>query len=182
MDYKTILNFWFLQTNKKLHFESTQSFDSSILKKFYKYLVSLHTFHEKWLETPRSTLALIILVDQFPRNMFRGTKYAFYYDAYALSVCKMVIMKKRQWLQMFNPYVRMFYLLPLMHSENIDDQLLSCHFFKRYCPPMSHAYAINHYNVIHKYGRFPHRNRALQRKSTNAEKLFLKAEPNWPKI
>ena len=128
-------------------------------------------------ETPEGSLALVIILDQFPRNMYRGTPQAFASDAKALKVAKEAVEKKfdRDLL----PMQRMFLYLPFEHSENIDDQEQSVKFFENLGDELALKYAIEHRDAITQFGRFPHRNAILGRESTPEELRFLggKATP-----
>ncbi|QAU33092.1 DUF924 family protein [Janthinobacterium sp. 17J80-10] len=134
-----------------------------------------------WGGTPQGRLALILLTDQFSRNMYRDSAAAFAYDALALAWC-------RQGLdlgidQRLRPIERVFFYLPLEHSETLDDQALSVALFGRLLqqvPPEQrtvfegfHDFAERHRVIIARFGRFPHRNAILGRASTVEETAFL---------
>jgi uncharacterized protein (DUF924 family) len=128
-----------------------------------------------WMGSPRSCLALLILLDQFPRNMFRGDALAFATDALAVQTAKLAILHGRD--QRVDLPERQFFYLPLMHSEILDDQNRSVRLilinFGRDSATLRHALA--HRHVIRRFGRFPYRNAALGRESTEAEVAFLEA-------
>ena len=185
MHYETVLKFWFETTPKDMHFKSSPEFDAKIKDMFEIHLYNIHLFYESWLTTCDGALALIILTDQFPRNMYRGTKNAFYYDAYALDVCKYILNlsdSKAFCFTHLDAYRKMFLILPLMHSEDFDDQVMSLKLFSIHGPKMAIPYAQNHHDVIKKFGRFPHRNEALQRKSNFEEEYFIYHNPEWPQL
>jgi len=128
-----------------------------------------------WLTYPSGALAYIILTDQFPRNMFRGTGRAFSSDAIALAAAKSAI--ERGWDMAINEPARQFFYLPLMHSENLCDQDRCVRLMCKRMPEsgasnLFHARA--HREVIRKFGRFPYRNDALSRLPTGAETHYLK--------
>jgi len=129
--------------------------------------------HSLWLTYPTGALAYIIVTDQFPRNMFRGSRRAFATDKLALACAKMAIQKG--WDMRIDPPARQFFYLPLMHSENASDQDRCCRLFKERMPEsgdnMLHARA--HRDVIRRFGRFPYRNAALGRKTTVEEQAYL---------
>jgi len=122
-----------------------------------------------WMETAEGALALMILLDQYPRNSYRGTGHQFATDGLALSLSKQAIAKG--YLQAFEPELRQFLLMPLMHSEALADQdaLLTL------CADMPETlkFAHIHRDIIVQFGRFPHRNACLGRETTTAEQAFL---------
>lgn len=123
---------------------------------------------EAWLETADGALALILLLDQFPRNAFRNTSQMFATDALARDYARRAIAQGLD--RQVDAELRMFFYLPYEHSENLDDQNKSV---------MLHEalgfteYAIQHRDIIQRFGRFPHRNAILGRPSTAAEQAFL---------
>lgn len=128
-----------------------------------------------WQAASRSGLALVILLDQFPRNMFRGTPQAFATDALAREVATHLIQADcdRQLL----PIERAFVYMPFMHSETLADQQSSVELFQQLAQEREYlsfvTYAIQHLEVIERFGRFPHRNAILSRPSTPEETAFL---------
>ncbi|MEI4231840.1 DUF924 family protein [Roseovarius sp. D22-M7] len=126
-----------------------------------------------WLTYPAGTLAYIILTDQFPRNMFRGSARAFATDTAALAAAKVAI--GRGWDLRIDEPARQFFYMPLMHSENLCDQdrcvrLICGRMPEHGAGNMPDARA--HREVIRRFGRFPHRNAALGRVSTAPERAF----------
>lgn len=129
---------------------------------------------EPWFETPEAMLGLIVLLDQFPRNMFRGDPRSFASDARARAVAKQAI--DRGWDQRIEGEQRQFFYMPLMHSECLEDQDRAIRLFMT---RMGHApgnlvHAKAHREIIRRFGRFPFRNAALKRQTTQAEAEFLK--------
>jgi len=129
----------------------------------------------EWTARPEGMLAFLILVDQFPRNMFRGTSDAFATDAKARSVAKKGI--ERRWDMRIPEPERQFFYLPLMHSECLCDQERCVRLMLTRMPEsgkeqLLHAKA--HREVIRRFGRFPYRNEALDRSLTVPEAEFLK--------
>jgi len=127
-----------------------------------------------WLTHPSGTLAYVILTDQFPRNMFRGTPGAFASDRLALAAAKMAIAKG--WDMKISEPARQFFYLPLMHSENLSDQDRCVRLFLTRMPDtgtgnLLHARA--HRAVIREFGRFPFRNDALSRPMQPGEVAFI---------
>lgn len=126
--------------------------------------------------SPLGCLALILLLDQFPRNMFRGTPKSFVTDAKALSVAKNAVSNGCD--RSLLPVQRWFIYLPFEHSENLADQEQSVELFATLADDSASAntidYALRHKAVIERFGRFPHRNQILGRETTTAEAEFLK--------
>ena len=144
--------------------------------------------HDAWAETPQGMLALILLLDQFPRNMYRDTDQAFSFDALAQQCCHLGLAQGFD--QQLAPLQRVFFYLPLEHSEDIDDQEYSVQLFRALAKqsvkedPACKAsfdnylkFADQHHAIIERFGRFPHRNVILDRPSTAEETAFLK-EPH----
>jgi len=120
-----------------------------------------------WRETPETLVAAIILLDQFSRNMFRGKARAFEADPLALALCKEAL--DRGWVDKLPKPLPTFFLMPLQHSENIEDQERSVAEFRNR-DPLNYKYAILHRDQIRRFGRFPGRNQALGRVSTPEER------------
>ena len=123
------------------------------------------------MDAPESCLALVILLDQFPRNMFRGTGRAFAADALARAAAQTIV--GRGWDRKMSTDERSFAYLPFEHSESLADQQRCCELMR----PLggeTYRYALRHREIIARFGRFPHRNAALGRDSTPEEIEFLK--------
>jgi uncharacterized protein (DUF924 family) len=135
-----------------------------------------------WADTPRGRLALILLLDQFPRVLHRKTKKAFDYDTKAQQLCYEGIQKKMD--QSLTLIERVFFYMPLVHAENTDKQEQSIRLFQNLVSlsmtettqvyQLFLAYAYAHFRVIKEFGRFPQRNTLLGRESTAEEVAFLK--------
>jgi uncharacterized protein (DUF924 family) len=130
----------------------------------------------RWENEAQGSLALILLLDQFPRNMFRGTPRAFATDSLALEAARRAVAQRFD--KDMLPVERMFLYLPFEHSENLADQVLACELTKplEAFPETEDAYryALAHRRIIERFGRFPHRNAILARDSTSEETEFLK--------
>lgn len=136
----------------------------------------------EWSQTPRGRLALIILLDQFPRYIYRRTPNAFSHDLEALQLCADGLREKMD--QSLTLIERVFFYMPLVHSENQNDQEQSIRLYQELVSlSMSEttqiyqlflAYAYAHFRVIKEFGRFPQRNKMLGRESTEAEVAFLR--------
>ena len=116
-------------------------------------------------------ISSILVLDQFTRNVFRNSAKAYQGDEKAKQLCKIAIEKR--FFQENEYYKNSFMLMPLMHSESLDDQEFSLPYFKKYTNPKTYEYALKHKDVIKKFGRFPHRNKILNRNSTQSELEFL---------
>ena len=120
--------------------------------------------------------AAILLFDQVPRNLYRDTAQAVAWDDLALSLTHFAL--RRGWLRGLSRSEKQFLLMPLMHSEAIADQELSLRLFARHVPG-SLGFVKAHHRMIARFGRFPHRNEALGRTSTEAEKRAVAAGFSW---
>jgi uncharacterized protein (DUF924 family) len=175
VDADKVLSFWLDEVGPKDWYATDDALDNRIRDQF------LTTWSEAtegalglWLTYPGGALAYIILTDQFPRNMFRGSARAFETDASALAAAKISI--DRKWdLQIAEP-ARQFFYLPLMHSENLCDQERCVRLMHERMPEtgasnLLHAKA--HREVIRLFGRFPYRNDALSRPFTAPERDYV---------
>ena len=169
-----IIDFWF--TNKPKWFLKEPEFDALIKKKFFVvYNQVINNELDSWSSKAEDILSLILVLDQFPRNMFRDTPKAFSGDKLALALAKEAI--KKEFGLKLNQEKRMFLYMPLMHSELLPDQELSVELFSKINNINILNYAITHHDIISKFGRFPHRNKILGRVSTPEEVAFL-STPN----
>jgi uncharacterized protein (DUF924 family) len=180
-----ILSFWFAepQDNKayyeerhSLWFTADPQFDQEIRDRFTSdYQTAAKRKLMGWKEMPRTGLALVILLDQFPRNMFRDDPRAFATDPLAREVAIALIQRGDD--QLLFPVERMFVYLPFMHSEDLIHQRQSVVLFQQLAQQRAYldsmSYAIRHREIIERFGRFPHRNAILGRLSTPEEVEFL---------
>lgn len=181
-----ILEFWFgAETPQQFRtewFNGGEAFDQEIARRFQIELgQAFSSGLDGWDGLPRSALALVLLLDQFPRNAYRGTPLAFLGDARALEVTLLGL--ERGYQQRFTPLERLFFYLPLEHAENLALQDRSVELMRQLeaeAPELASAqladYAERHRAVIQRFGRFPHRNEILGRESTPEEVQFL-SEP-----
>ena len=170
-----ILAFWLDAQGPDAWYKSDPDLDTLIRNTFEEtWEAALEGRFSLWLTYPTGALAYIILTDQFPRNMFRGTEKAFSTDRAALAVAKSAIAKG--WDLRIDEPARQFFYLPLMHSENLCDQercvrLMFERMPERGASNLLHAQC--HREVIRRFGRFPYRNTAMARTTTAAEKRFI---------
>jgi uncharacterized protein (DUF924 family) len=130
--------------------------------------------YDHWTSTPKDALALIVLLDQLSRNVFRGSAEAFAADPRACEIARGMIV--RGFDTTFAPFERMFVYLPLEHAESIEDQDESVRLFESLRDDLGAEtveYAYRHRDVIRQFGRFPHRNAVLGRVNTPAEEEYL---------
>ena len=168
-----ILNFWFKECKPEQWFKKNEDFDQMIENRFSITIENAISGNlSNWEESETGCLALIILLDQFTRNVFRDTPRAFAGDKRALALSQLCCDKD----YLTNPDVqrRQFMLMPMMHSENLAVQDAALPLFKKYASGKDYEYAEKHRDIIARFGRFPHRNVILGRKSTNEELEFLK--------
>lgn len=196
MEYKQkadkILQYWFgeaegilLPTQEQTHkwFAGDPLVDADIMDNFseeHKDAISGH--YEVWENHHRGTLALIVVMDQFSRHMFRNTPHAFAYDQKALDLCLRGI--EREYDHLLSLLERAFFYFPLMHSESTEMQSFSVRAFQMLVSlsfPETRSiyeqfleYAVRHYEAIRQFGRFPQRNEFLGRESTPEELEYLK--------
>ena len=123
-----------------------------------------------WMEEPAGALALCILLDQFPRNAFRGSARMFASDAKAREIAREAL--DRQFLTQVDGELRQFFIMPFMHSEDMVDQDL-CVRLAKDLPTDTLRYAVQHQEIIQRFGRFTHRNAVLGRSTTAEEQTFL---------
>lgn len=182
-DREAVLNFWFgdpgapcYGRRRQVWFRKDPKFDRQLYDRFlntYEQAVAGQFNH--WPITPEGSLALILIFDQFPRNMFRGTARSFATDAQALAIAEGAIAQGFD--QRLLPVQRMFIYLPLEHSENLEHQNQAVTRFSRLEDDPETAdtfpYAVHHQQVIERFGRFPHRNAILGRVSTAEEREYL---------
>jgi len=168
-----VLAFW-RATGPTKWFERDDALDAEIRARFLAtYEAAAAGRLEHWQTTPDGTLGLLILLDQFPRNLFRGDARTFATDATARAITERAIARGTDRLLPL-PERRFFYL-PLMHSENLADQERCIALCRDAGDAEGEKYAEIHADVIRRFGRFPHRNRVLGRETTAQERAFLEA-------
>jgi len=166
-----VISFWFEEISPKQQFVKDEKFDAEIKRRFGPLHASLKEDASSFSDTPQGALAAILVFDQFSRNMFRGSGKAFETDPLALSIAKNLI--ARGWDKNMPINQRTFVYMPFMHAETVEAQEQSVALFKVLGTSSNIEYAIKHRDVVKKYGRFPHRNKALNRTSTAEETAFI---------
>jgi uncharacterized protein (DUF924 family) len=191
LDPDDILQFWFgdasetpaqAESRLSLWFEGSPEVDERIRERFGAAVAAAaRGEHDPWGHAPRPALALVVLLDQFPRNIWRGTSRAFAQDPQALGVARQAV--AAGFLYELAPIERPFLTLPYQHAESLAAQRESvrlCREIAATAPPEWRAiletfphYAERHLEIIARFGRFPHRNALLGRASTPEEKAYL---------
>lgn len=169
---QTVLDFWYADAMRKQWFASTPQLDAEIRDRFEAIWEAAYVGElETWLAQPESALALIIVLDQFPLNMFRGQAKSFATEAQAIAAANEAIAKN---YHLSIPKERVaFMYLPLMHSENLLDQDRCVQLFEAAGLADNARFAHHHRAIIQRFGRFPHRNAILGRVSTPEEIAYL---------
>lgn len=166
-----ILDFWWTAGGPKW-FNGGEAFDQEIRENFEADVEAANRGdYDAWTATPHGTLALLLLLDQFPRNIYRGSSKAFESDPKAVKVALESLNKNFH--TAFPMGYRMFFFLPFEHSEEMDMQDLSVDLFRGLGDQDTYHYALIHMDVIRRFSRFPHRNEVLGRTSTLEEVEFL---------
>jgi uncharacterized protein (DUF924 family) len=168
---RQVLDFWFGAGPQKW-FSRDDAFDKEILERFLPtYEAAAAGRLPAWAAAPESALALLIVLDQFPRNMFRGSPRTFAADALALAAAKRALAQGFD--QKLELPKRNFFYMPFMHSENLADQERCVELSRERADDNTLKYAELHADIIRRFGRFPHRNPVLGRTTTPEEQAFL---------
>lgn len=168
-----VLDFWF-RAGPAAWFAKSDTFDAEIREKFGTLVdAAASGACDRWEEKPHSALALILLLDQFPRNLFRGSPRAFATDAKAREIADAVI--GRGFDKAYPVPQKKFFYLPFEHSEDMADQERFIDLMMASNDEDGLNWGFRHMELIRRFGRFPHRNGVLGRETTEAEAAFLKA-------
>lgn len=173
-----ILDFWFGGEGgfREVWFRRDEDFDREVRERFGDdYQRAAADGLDGWMASPRGALALILLLDQFPRNLFRDDPRAYATDEKAREVADHAVSTGLD--RGLQPIERMFVYLPFEHSEDVEDQRRSVELFLTLDGELETPdildYAVRHREVVERFGRFPHRNEVLGRVSTPEEEAFL---------
>lgn len=169
-----VLQFWFEETDPRVWFQVSESFDDRIRDEFHAvYDLARQGLTESWAVDASGALALILVLNQFPRRMFRGKPEAYATDTQALLIAKQSVHKGFD--QILPPEQRFFMYLPFEHSEQMSDQKRNLDLFKAMETenPLAYRTACRHFETFEKFGRFPERNAALGRINTPEEEAWL---------
>lgn len=176
---RAINAFWFGEADapdygrdREVWFKKDAAFDAQVQERFLRVVEAARAGQlDVMAESPEGAVALVVVLDQFPRNIYRGDSRAFASDAHALRIARAALAKGFD--QEVMPVMRKFLYLPFEHSEDLDDQERAVDLFKALGDDTGLDWAIKHYDIIKRFGRFPHRNAVLGRLSTPEEKAFL---------
>lgn len=168
-----VLAFWFVQSRPRQWFAKDPAFDALLQQRFLGLTRRAIVGElDAWGMDAAEGLALVLLLDQFPRQIWRDTVMAFAGDPQALALSQKAV--ERGWLETEPEQARrQFWLMPLMHSEDLAVQENALPLFERFSDPRTADFARRHRDVIARFGRFPHRNAALGRVSSAEELAFL---------
>jgi len=168
-----VLAFWRAAGPDKW-FNKDCAFDAEVSSRFFDtWQAAADGRLAAWEDTPERALALVLILDQFPRNMFRGGARSYATDALARAVAERAL--ARGFDRQIPEIERQFFFLPFMHSENAADQERCLALAEGYGDEEFRKYAQLHLDIIRRFGRFPHRNPALGRPTTAEERAFLEA-------
>ena len=174
---KAILNFWFIKSDYQDYFKRSKYFDKKIKNNFKNdYFKAINNKLDSWQNDPQSCLALVILLDQFSRNLYRNNSLAFAHDYKSRLIVNEAI--DRGYLENIKINEKFFFILPLIHSEDINDHIFAHSLCETYLKDHPKYQEIkksfdNHTITIKKFSRYPHRNKILERDSTEEEDKFL---------
>lgn len=173
-----IIEFWFSDEAKQKWFASTPAFDDALRRRFEPCWQAARDGRLlKWEQTIEGMLALIILLDQIPLNIYRGNAQAYSTEALARDIARRAI--DNGYDRSLSDEQRVFLYMPFMHSEHLPDQDRAVALFENAGLRENLKFARHHRQIIHRFGRFPHRNQALGRVSTKEELAWLDSEEGF---
>lgn len=169
-----IIDYWYSERLRRHWFSSTPELDAEIVNNYEPVWESARNGElDAWKGSPEGCLALVIILDQFPLNMFRGTAKAFSTERMAVEAAMHAI--ENQFDKQIAKDKLAFLFMPLMHSELLEEQDLSVRLFSESGLTENLKFANHHRELIRKFGRFPHRNKILGRESTEEEIAYLQS-------
>jgi len=169
-----VIKFWFTEKIKPRWFNSTPEFDQLLRDRYLEtYKAAVNGELSEWSATPDGSLALVIIFDQFPLNMFRSMAQGFLTEADSRRVASDAIDK--QFDEMLSEEQKAFLYMPFMHSETLDDQDKSIALYEKAGLSENLKFARHHREIVIRFGRFPHRNEILGRSSTPEEINYLQS-------
>ncbi|VAW87838.1 FIG027190: Putative transmembrane protein [hydrothermal vent metagenome] len=172
MDYKNILDFWFIEIGKENWFKKSESLDDLIRDRFLTlYQAAIANELYTWRENARGCLAEIIVLDQFSRNLFRNSALAFVNDPLALCLAQQAV--KLKYDRELSLTERAFLYMPYMHSESLIIHEQAIALFSIEGLEDNYRFELRHKEIIEQFGRYPHRNELLSRTSSKKEIEFL---------
>lgn len=172
---QNIIDFWFADETRKLWFNSTAEFDQRLRESYQETWEQASRGElDQWMQSAEGCLALVIILDQFPLNMFRNQAQSYATEAQSREVARFAI--ERKFDQALDAEGKAFLYMPFMHSESLEDQRLALELFEQPGLESNLRFARHHHDIVEKYGRFPHRNEALGRDSSEAELAYLNSK------
>ena len=178
MKAEDVIHFWFKELSREEWFKKDPAIDRTVKNKFEKTLLQAsrgELFF--WRKTSLGRLAEIIVLDQFSRNIYRNDARAFSHDVMALTLAQEMVAQKLD--QDLPPYMRSFVYMPYMHSESHVIHQEAIKLFSGPKLEFNLKFEREHKKIIDLFGRYPHRNKILKRKSTPEEKIFIKGHPGF---
>lgn len=173
-----VLDFWFDPATEEKWFNGGDAFDAEIRKRFYEtWLAACRGELFQWRETLPGRVAEIVVLDQFSRNLNRGSGLSYSQDDMAL-VLSQELLGQDGFENLPDPY-RRFAIMPFMHAESRVIQEISVDLFKKHSDEETVKYAVEHQRIVDQFGRFPHRNQAIGRESTAAELEFMEVHDGF---
>jgi uncharacterized protein (DUF924 family) len=173
-----LLHFWFRKLGPKARFSLDPRIDAILRGRFERDLTRLAARPAtEFLTDPWTALAAVLLFDQLPRNLYRGSSRAFAFDGLARDIAEGAL--GHGWDKRLGLEERQFLAMPLMHSERIADQRCSLAVFARLGRRYGWPFAVGHYRMVARFGRFPHRNAVLGRENSEAEERAVAAGFAW---
>lgn len=170
--HDSVVDYWRQAGARGQWFSKDPAFDRDFRERFLAlHLAASRRELDDWAAAPQGTLALLILLDQFPRNAFRGSAHMFATDALARHFARIAVATGQ--MERVEPALRLFFCLPFAHSESLADQDVSVQLNAGLGPTWL-AHAEGHRDIVRRFGRFPHRNPMLGRATTAQEAEFLR--------
>ena len=175
--YQEILKFWFDEIEPSQWWVKDEQFDQVIIERFSDiHVKAIRCELYEWRNRAEGRLAEIIVLDQFSRNMFRGSPLSFAYDSLSLILSQEAVLLGVD--EELNSAQRSFLYLPFMHSESIEIHKVGMSLYQKNGSQPNIDFEVKHKEIIEKFGRYPHRNKVLGRVSTDKEIEFLKQNGN----
>jgi len=170
MNHTNVIKYWFSEKSRQHWFSSTPEIDNEIKQRYEQLWINAASGKlNDWQDSPQGCLALIIILDQFPLNMFRDEAKSFQTEELAVEVALKAI--DNGYDEILNTEELLFLFMPLMHSENLEHQNMQVKLFEKY--DFNDEYSKHHRDIVKRFGRFPHRNEILGRMSTMVELDYL---------
>lgn len=170
-----IIDFWFSEDASKRWFKSTAKFDRLLTERFHeRWQQASRGELDHWMASAEGCLALVILLDQLPLNMFRSDAQCFATEAQSRDVTRHAL--EQGFDEAMPSEHKAFLYMPFMHSEELEDQQLALKLFDQPGLESNLRFSRHHYAIVEKYGRFPHRNALLGRESSAAEIEYLNSK------